>query len=254
MNRLSFTRQAGIGLIEVMLAVAVASVGLLSLSTLEGTLTSGLATDKARAEATMLAQQKLEEITPNVVVETYTALGDESETIAGKNATYTRALTLTPESDPARTKAEVTVTWTDATNTQQSVALVSNFIFRNPAQTFSEPSGGVTGGQPLVEPPNWNVSDYGAADGQPETYTPGTGTLLATEDSGETFHQYTDGDGNTKVVGDADFETCSEVAGWITPVPGGVGPVTVAILMRNTLIASHRQKEHYEHKFGSEYG
>ena len=42
-------------------------------------------------------------------------------------------------------------------------------------------------------------------------------------------------------VGDADFDSCAEVAGWITPVPGGVGPVTVAVLMANTVLASARQ-------------
>lgn len=40
------------------------------------------------------------------------------------------------------------------------------------------------------------------------------------------------------VVGDVHFESACEVAGWITPVPGGVGPVTVAMLMRNTLRAA----------------
>ncbi len=40
------------------------------------------------------------------------------------------------------------------------------------------------------------------------------------------------------VVGDVHFESASEVAGYITPVPGGVGPVTVAMLMRNTLRAA----------------
>jgi len=40
---------------------------------------------------------------------------------------------------------------------------------------------------------------------------------------------------NGKLVGDVDFELTSERAGWITPVPGGVGPMTVAILMKNTL-------------------
>jgi 5,10-methylene-tetrahydrofolate dehydrogenase/methenyl tetrahydrofolate cyclohydrolase len=39
------------------------------------------------------------------------------------------------------------------------------------------------------------------------------------------------------LVGDADFDSCAEVTGWITPVPGGVGPVTVAILMRNAVTA-----------------
>jgi len=52
------------------------------------------------------------------------------------------------------------------------------------------------------------------------------------------INQTTDEDGNSKVVGDADFDSCLETAGWITPVPGGVGPVTVAVLMRNSVIAA----------------
>jgi methylenetetrahydrofolate dehydrogenase (NADP+)/methenyltetrahydrofolate cyclohydrolase len=47
------------------------------------------------------------------------------------------------------------------------------------------------------------------------------------------------GDGKTKLVGDVDFETGAEVAGAITPVPGGVGPMTIAVLLRNTLVAAH---------------
>ncbi len=53
------------------------------------------------------------------------------------------------------------------------------------------------------------------------------------------------GDG-VRIVGDVDYDSVSEVAGWITPVPGGVGPVTVAMLMRNTLVALKRQKEAYQ--------
>ena len=41
----------------------------------------------------------------------------------------------------------------------------------------------------------------------------------------------------TEDVGDVDFESASAVAGWITPVPGGVGPMTIAMLMQNTLEA-----------------
>ena len=37
------------------------------------------------------------------------------------------------------------------------------------------------------------------------------------------------------LAGDVDFEKAVEVAGWITPVPGGVGPMTIAMLMNNTL-------------------
>ena len=46
-----------------------------------------------------------------------------------------------------------------------------------------------------------------------------------------------DGSHTTKIVGDVDFEAVQQVAGWITPVPGGVGPMTVATLMENTLLA-----------------
>ena len=46
------------------------------------------------------------------------------------------------------------------------------------------------------------------------------------------------GEGKTRVVGDAHFEECREVAGWITPVPGGVGLMTVACLLRNTVLAA----------------
>ncbi len=42
------------------------------------------------------------------------------------------------------------------------------------------------------------------------------------------------------LLGDVDFSRAREVAGWITPVPGGVGPMTIAMLMRNTLTAAAR--------------
>lgn len=44
--------------------------------------------------------------------------------------------------------------------------------------------------------------------------------------------------GGTRLVGDVDFDAVREVAGWITPVPGGVGPLTVAMLLSNTLLAA----------------
>ena len=46
------------------------------------------------------------------------------------------------------------------------------------------------------------------------------------------------GEGKTRLVGDADFESCKETAGHITPVPGGVGPMTIACLLRNTVLAA----------------
>ncbi|WP_430512800.1 bifunctional methylenetetrahydrofolate dehydrogenase/methenyltetrahydrofolate cyclohydrolase FolD [Pannonibacter phragmitetus] len=49
------------------------------------------------------------------------------------------------------------------------------------------------------------------------------------------------GEGATKLVGDVAFAEAAEVAGAITPVPGGVGPMTIAMLMANTLTAARRQ-------------
>lgn len=45
-------------------------------------------------------------------------------------------------------------------------------------------------------------------------------------------------DGKTRTVGDVAFDEVGEVAGWISPVPGGVGPMTVAMLLRNTIEAA----------------
>ena len=48
------------------------------------------------------------------------------------------------------------------------------------------------------------------------------------------------GEGQMKLVGDVDYDSCSKVAGAITPVPGGVGPMTIACLLANTLTATCR--------------
>ena len=48
-------------------------------------------------------------------------------------------------------------------------------------------------------------------------------------------------DGTRKLLGDVAFHEAVEVAGAITPVPGGVGPMTIACLLRNTVVAAHRR-------------
>ena len=50
----------------------------------------------------------------------------------------------------------------------------------------------------------------------------------------------TDG-GKGRLVGDVAYDEAAAVAGAITPVPGGVGPMTIAMLLRNTLVAAHRR-------------
>ena len=48
---------------------------------------------------------------------------------------------------------------------------------------------------------------------------------------------------NGKLVGDVDFDSAKKVAGWITPVPGGVGPMTITMLVANTVRAAERAAE-----------
>ena len=52
------------------------------------------------------------------------------------------------------------------------------------------------------------------------------------------INRVTSADGTSRLVGDVEFDAVSRVAGWITPVPGGVGPLTVAMLLCNTALAA----------------
>ena len=57
------------------------------------------------------------------------------------------------------------------------------------------------------------------------------------------INQVMDAEGNSRIVGKADTGAVADVASWTTPVPGGVGPVTVAMLMRNAAIAFEKKIE-----------
>jgi methylenetetrahydrofolate dehydrogenase (NADP+)/methenyltetrahydrofolate cyclohydrolase len=48
-------------------------------------------------------------------------------------------------------------------------------------------------------------------------------------------------EGKTRLVGDVAYDEAAETASAITPVPGGVGPMTIAMLLRNTVVAAHRR-------------
>jgi len=57
------------------------------------------------------------------------------------------------------------------------------------------------------------------------------------------INRITDAAGNNKLVGDVDYDAAAAVAGAITPVPGGVGPMTIACLLENTLTAYERRAD-----------
>ncbi len=55
------------------------------------------------------------------------------------------------------------------------------------------------------------------------------------------INQINHDDGSYKIVGDVDTDSVKDIASWVTPVPGGVGPVTVAILLKNAISAAEKQ-------------
>ena len=57
------------------------------------------------------------------------------------------------------------------------------------------------------------------------------------------INQVMDADGNSRIVGEANTGAVADIASWTTPIPAGVGPVTVAMLMRNAAIAFEKQIE-----------
>ena len=54
------------------------------------------------------------------------------------------------------------------------------------------------------------------------------------------IHRTVNEEGKTKLKGDVAYDEVAEVAGYITPVPGGVGPMTIACLLRNSVVACCR--------------
>ena len=72
-------------------------------------------------------------------------------------------------------------------------------------------------------------------------YIRGQARAAAAVDIG--INQVMDTDGNSRIVGEADTGAVADVASWTTPVPGGVGPVTMAMLMRNAAIAFEKKIE-----------
>ena len=72
-------------------------------------------------------------------------------------------------------------------------------------------------------------------------YIRGQASAAAVIDMG--INQVTDADGNSRIVGDAYTGAVADIANWTTLVPGGVGPVKVAMLMSNAAIAFEKQIE-----------
>ncbi|MDO9423972.1 MAG: hypothetical protein Q7T40_07255 [Methylobacter sp.] len=140
-------KNSGIGLIEVLITTVVVAVGLLAVASMQGGFMSGSATNKVRAEALTLAEQKIETLKNNIVIADYTAIAGSPapESIGGVNATFSRTWAITPLTTPTRKSIAVTVTWGGA-SADERVVLSSEIAFSDPGNSagiaaYGNPSG-----------------------------------------------------------------------------------------------------------------
>ncbi len=180
--------QKGIGLIEVLIATVVVAVGLLAVASLQGKFMSSSGGSKTRAEALVLAEQKLEQLRNNVTKDSYdTALvantnpavpvADSLNPIAGANASFTRTWTITDvappvppftAADPKLRKISVQVGWDangDGTITppDETVNVVTEMAWIDPAKA-AEYAAANAGGSTSVASPRQNASEDVAAE------------------------------------------------------------------------------------------
>lgn len=179
--------QKGIGLIEVLITTVVVAVGLLAVASLQGKFASSSGGSKTRAEALVLAEQKLEELRNNVTVTGYRDLNADgvadaatfiaSDSPAGSNATFTRSWTITDVAppvppfeagDPKLRKISVQVGWDgngdgDSTDADEIVNVVTEMAWSDPGKA-SEYASGNAGGSTSVASPRQNASEDAAAE------------------------------------------------------------------------------------------
>lgn len=165
--------QRGIGLIEVLIAAVVVSVGLLALGSLQGGLMSSSGESKARSEAIKLAEEKLEEYRNNIIQGNYDAIvtSAANESIAGSNATFSRGWVVTDATAPNRKNISIKVTW-GAAGANETVNMVSEQVWADPGRSSAYATGG-NGLSGKASSPNNQSSEKTS-----KQFPAGTGTVL----------------------------------------------------------------------------
>ncbi len=180
--------QKGIGLIEVLIATVVVAVGLLAVASLQGKFMSSSGGSKTRAEAQVLAEQRLEALRNNVTSTGYRDLNADSVADAatitatdnpvGTNTTFTRTWTITDvappvppftAADPKLRKISVQVGWDangDGTITppDEAVNVVTEMAWIDPAKAAEYAAANASGGTSSVASPRQNASEDVAAE------------------------------------------------------------------------------------------
>lgn len=179
--------QKGIGLIEVLIATVVVAVGLLAVASLQGKFMSSSGGSKTRAEAQVLAEQKLEALRNNVTITGYRDLNADgvvdaatitaTDSPVGTNASFTRTWTITDvappvppftAADPKLRKISVQVGWDangDGTITppDETVNVITEMAWIDPAKA-AEYAAANAGGSTSVASPRQNASEDVAAE------------------------------------------------------------------------------------------
>lgn len=141
-----------------------------------------------------------------------------------------------------------------ALNSKQAVILANSSIFASPVKKILESKGAKT--EIIIYNPDLPLSQYPiiptadiviTAVGRPKIIT---GSIVKNEaliiDVGTTrVNSGTEETPEWKTVGDVDFESTTEKSGFITPVPGGVGPLTIALLLESVFELSTRASKKY---------
>lgn len=181
--------QKGIGLVEVLVAAVVVAVGLLAVASLQGKFAFSSGDNKTRAEALVLAEQKLEQLRNNVTSTGYRDLNNDSvadaatitasDSPSGSNTTFTRSWTIADvdppvppftTADPKLRKISVRVGWDgngdgDSTDTDEIVTVATQMAWIDPAKAsqYAAVING-SGGVSSVASPRQNASEDAAAE------------------------------------------------------------------------------------------
>lgn len=158
-------KHKGVGLIEVLIAMVIIAVGLLAIASFQGKLIAGSGENKTRAQAMVLAEQKMEELRNNITVGAYNNVSSDTDTVTGTNASYTRTWTITDAgaSTPPRKNIAVQVSWGGG-GTNEQVNLVTEMAWINPQQAATSAITESLGGGMATPSPRQNASeDVGAA-------------------------------------------------------------------------------------------
>jgi len=217
--KIQLNMQKGVGLIEVLVATVVVSLGLLSIASMQGNFLSTSGENKAKAEAQIFAEQKIEELRNIATEAEYIALVAVGETVtntdtkSGKNAEFGRSWTIVGLSDPDRKDITVTVTWPGGAGVTLGSQISWNMVGN--ASIYSSTGGGGGMVASLPSPSSDAAIVEGMDTIDPSAVSDGYGFQIYKNDEGKqvvadpSFDNGTDKDGGT--IPDGRQLTCKHV-------------------------------------------